>query len=240
MKVLRQALSFLLIFALAVGIFVLPKMGVAEAHGKSPLLKMGKKNDPVRVKDVQNRLSQVGLYNKAVTGMYDSYTRDVVLRFQKQHRLYWIDGIVGPETMGRLKKLTQKKSGKRTTAKFKLTEQDLRLLARAVYSEARGESFKGQVAVAAVVLNRVEHKAFPHTVRGVIYQPGAFTAVDDGQINLKPDQTAYEAAKQAAAGVDPTYGAIYYFNPKTASSKWMRNRALTSKTVKIGNHVFMR
>ena len=112
---------------------------------------------------------------------------------------------------------------------------NLNLLAKAVYSEARGESYKGQVAVAAVVLNRVESPSFPNTVSGVIYQPGAFTAVADGQINLTPNATARKAAQDAINGWDPTYGCIYYFNPNTATSSWIWSRP---QVIQIGKHIF--
>lgn len=115
------------------------------------------------------------------------------------------------------------------------TAQELELLARAVYSEARGESFLGQVAVAAVILNRVAHPDFPNTIAGVIYQPWAITAVNDGQFWLPPNQTAYMAAKQALNGVDPTNGALYYYNPITATNQWIRSRQIL---IRIGNHVF--
>jgi N-acetylmuramoyl-L-alanine amidase len=114
---------------------------------------------------------------------------------------------------------------------------DVQMLARAVNGEARGEPFEGQVAVAAVILNRVRHPSFPNTISGVIYQPGAFTAVADGQINVPIDQnsTVYKACEAAMNGWDPSGGAIYYFNPDTATSKWIWSRSLIKK---IGKHRF--
>ena len=112
---------------------------------------------------------------------------------------------------------------------------DLTLLARAVYAEARGEVYTGQVAVAAVILNRVKSSSFPNTISGVIYQPGAFTCVSDGQINLTPNETAKKAAQDALNGWDPTSGALYYFNPKTATSKWIWSRP---EIITIGRHRF--
>ncbi|MDD4658044.1 MAG: cell wall hydrolase [Eubacteriales bacterium] len=117
------------------------------------------------------------------------------------------------------------------------TAQELELLARAVYSEARGEPFLGQVAVAAVILNRVAHPDFPNTIAGVIYQPWAITAVNDGQFWLTPNQAAYTAAQQALNGSDPTNGALYYYNPVTATNQWIRSRQILTR---IGNHVFAR
>ena len=109
------------------------------------------------------------------------------------------------------------------------------MLAKCVHAEARGESYQGQVAVAAVILNRVKSPDFPNTIAGVIYQPWAFTAVHDGQINLEPNQTAYNAARDAMNGWDPTYGSLYYYNPATATSKWIYSR---QTVVQIGKHVF--
>ena len=115
------------------------------------------------------------------------------------------------------------------------TNSDLYLLARAVYGEARGEPYNGKVAVAAVILNRVKHKDFPNSISGVIYQPWAFTAVNDGQINMGTNDECIKACQDAMNGWDPTYGCIYYYNPATATNKWIRSRPIT---VTIGKHVF--
>ena len=122
-----------------------------------------------------------------------------------------------------------------STSANSYNSNDRYLLAKVIYAEARGESYEGQVAVAAVILNRVESPDFPNTIAGVIYQPWAFTAVHDGQINLEPNQTAYNAARDAMNGWDPTYGAVYYYNPKTATSAWIRS---TKTVTVIGQHVF--
>lgn len=116
-----------------------------------------------------------------------------------------------------------------------VTEEEYDLLARAVYSEARGEPFQGQVAIAAVILNRVEHRNFPDTINDVIFQPSAFTAVQDGQFWLTPDSTAYKAVEKALEGIDPSGGAIFYYNPATASNQWIRSRQVITA---IGKHVF--
>ena len=137
-----------------------------------------------------------------------------------------VDGIVGPKTLSAL--------GLGGTSS-KYSSSDIYLLAKCVYAEARGEPYVGQVAVAAVILNRVKNANFPNTISGVIYQPWAFTAVSDGQINLEPNQTAYNAATDAMNGWDPTYGCIYYYNPATATSKWIFSRQVV---ITIGKHVF--
>ncbi|MFC7441104.1 cell wall hydrolase [Laceyella putida] len=223
MKRLKQFLASGLAVGVVFGVAMAP---YHQADAANALLKVGQKNNVASVKDVQQRLKQLGLYNKDVTGVYDAYTRDMVIKLQKKYHLKWIDGIVGPETTGALKKAT-------------FSQEEIDLLARAVYSESRGEPYKGQVAVAAVILNRVDSDIFPNSVKGVVYQPGAFTAVSDGQINLKPNDSAYKAVYQAIQGADPTKGALYYYNPETASSKWMKNRSKKMKTIKIGKHVFM-
>ena len=124
--------------------------------------------------------------------------------------------------------------------RFDVTPAEKRLLAKAVYGEACGESFKGQVAVAAVILNRTEHAAFPDSIRGVIYQENAFTAVSDGQIHLEPDAKAVRAVELAIQGEDPTHGAVYYYNPEIATSEWMEKKASNSKKMRIGEHVFFK
>jgi len=122
-------------------------------------------------------------------------------------------------------------------AAVRVTDEEMDLLARAVYSEARGEPFQGQVAVAAVILNRVRHPEFPSSINGVIFEPWAFTAVNDGQFWLTPNQTAYAAVQEALAGNDPSNGAIFYYNPTTATNQWIRTRPVVTS---IGNHVFAR
>nr|WP_281098771.1 cell wall hydrolase [Halobacteroides halobius] len=119
--------------------------------------------------------------------------------------------------------------------KVKISQEELKLLTRAVYSEARGEPYSGQVAVAAVILNRVEHAGFPDTIRGVIFEPWAFTAVHNGQYWLNPNKTARKAALDAVKGWDPTGGAIFYYNPAKVTSNWIYTREVVKK---IGDHYF--
>lgn len=184
-----------------------------------------------QVKTVQTKLKRWGYYTGSVDGIYGPKTKAAVVLFQKKNGLS-ADGIVGGKTAAALG-ISLSTSSKTTSNS--ISNSDLTLLAKAVYAEARGESYVGQVAVAAVILNRVKSSKFPNTISGVIYQPYAFTCVNDGQINLTPNQSAYNAAQDALNGWDPTYGAIYYYNPKTATSSWIKTR---STTITIGKHVF--
>ncbi len=176
---------------------------------------------------IQTKLKRWGYYNGAIDGIYGPQTRAAVRYFQQKNGLA-VDGIVGPVTAAALGMTLSSTTSSQSSS-------DLYLLAKCVYAEARGEPYTGQVAVAAVILNRVENASFPNTISGVIYQKGAFTAVTDGQINLTPNETAYKAAQDALNGWDPTYGCIYYYNPATATSSWIWSRQVV---VTIGNHVF--
>ena len=180
-------------------------------------------------KEVQTVLKKWGYYTGAVDGINGPLTKEAVKKFQRKYGLT-ADGIVGPLTAS---KMGLKVSGGTNATSY--NNNDLYLLAKLVHSEARGEVYTGQVAVAAVVLNRVKDSRFPNTIAGVIYQPWAFTAINDGQFNLEPNQTAYQAARDAMNGWDPTYGAVYYYNPKTATSAWIRS---TKTITTIGRHVF--
>ena len=158
------------------------------------------------VKQIQTKLKNWGYYKGSVDGIYGSKTLQAMGIFNSSN-----------------------------SSSSSSNSSNLNLISRFVYAEARGEPYSGQVAVAAVILNRVKSSKFPNTVSGVVYQQGAFTCVSDGQINLSPDATAKKAAQDAINGWDPTYGAIYYFNPKTATNKWIWSRPMT---VTIGNHRF--
>lgn len=181
-----------------------------------------------QTRTVQTKLKRWGYYTGKVDGIYGNLTRKAVRYFQQKNGLA-VDGIVGPKTAAALG-MTLSNADDSSTS-----NNDLYLLAKCVYAEARGESYVGQVAVAAVILNRVKSSQFPNTIAGVIYQPWAFTAVNDGQINLEPNQTAYNAARDALNGWDPTYGALFYYNPATATNKWIWSK---KTTVTIGKHVF--
>lgn len=184
------------------------------------------------VKKIQTKLKNWGYYNGNVDGIYGSKTLAAVKKFQTKNGLT-ADGIVGPQTLKALG-ITSSSNSSTTSSS---NSSNLDLLSRLVYSEARGEPYKGQVAVAAVVLNRVSHSSFPNSISGVIYQSGAFDVVSDGQINLTANSTAKKAAQDALNGWDPTSGCIYYFNPKTATSSWIWSRP---QVLTIGNHIFCR
>lgn len=214
-------------FAVTIGVTLsatYDESGVADAE----VVKRGSTGSTV--KTIQTKLKRWGYYAGSVDGIYGSQTVSAVKYFQRKNGLT-ADGIVGARTAAALGiTLSSSTSGSGTN-----TSTDLNLLARLVYAEARGEPYTGQVAVAAVVLNRVKSSSFPNTIAGVIYQSGAFDCVSDGQINLTPNSTAKSAAQDALNGWDPSYGCLFYYNPKTATSKWM-----LSRTVKltIGNHSF--
>ncbi len=182
------------------------------------------------VTQIQTKLKRWGYYNGNIDGIYGTQTVNAVKYFQRKNGLA-VDGIAGPNTLKAMG-IFSSSSGSSSSSS---NSSDLNLLSRLVYGEARGEPYAGQVAVAAVVLNRVKSSSFPNTISGVIYQSGAFDVVSDGQINLTPNSTAKKAAQDALNGWDPTYGAIYYFNPNTATNKWIWSRPMT---VTIGNHRF--
>lgn len=183
------------------------------------------------IKEVQTKLKKWGYYTGAVDGINGPKTKAAVKAFQKKYGLTQ-DGVVGPLTAAKMG-ISLSKTTSSSSSNY--NSNDRYLLAKVIYAEARGESYTGQVAIGAVVLNRVRDSRFPNTVSGVIYQPWAFTAVNDGQINLEPNQKAYQAADDALNGWDPTYGCVYYYNPATATSKWIWS---TKKVTQIGKHVF--
>ncbi len=181
------------------------------------------------VKTIQEKLKRWGYYSGSVDGIYGSQTVSAVKSFQKKNGLT-VDGIAGTQTLKAMGITSSSSSSSSSN-----NSSNVNLLARVVYGEARGEPYTGQVAVAAVVLNRVKSSKFPNSISGVVYQSGAFDAVADGQINMTPDTTAKKAAQDALNGWDPSYGAIYYFNPSTATNKWIWSRPMT---VTIGKHRF--
>ena len=179
------------------------------------LSKYGSRGEEVRT--IQTKLKRWGYYKGNVDGIYGSQTLEAVKYFQRKNGLT-VDGIAGTKTLQAMGIYNSSGNSSSSNSSSSTNSSDLNLLSRLVYGEARGEPYTGQVAVAAVVLNRVRSSSFPNTIAGVIYQSGAFDVVSDGQINLTPNETAKKAAQDALNGWDPTNGAIYYFNPSTATN----------------------
>jgi len=224
MKKKFLAISFAIIFAI-IGIGTTVVVGTCLNTTSIEVVQAALTKSQTRT--VQTKLKRWGYYTGSVDGIYGNLTRKAVRLFQSKNGLT-VDGIVGKQTAKALGMTL-------STDDSSTSNNDLYLLAKCVHAEARGEPYTGQVAVAAVILNRVKSPDFPNTIAGVVYQPWAFTAVNDGQINLEPNQTAYNAARDALNGWDPTYGSLYYYNAKTATNKWIYNK---KTVVTIGNHVF--
>lgn len=188
------------------------------------LSKMGSRSE--EVKSIQSVLKSKGYYKGSIDGIFGTQTKNAVIAFQKAKGLK-ADGIAGEKTLKAL--------GIKGNDKGGYSSSDYDLLARIISAEARGEPYSGQVAVGAVVLNRIEHPSFPDTLSGVVYQKGAFSCLDDGQFYEPISDSSYRAATDAINGVDPSGGAIYYYNPKKATSKWIFSRKIITT---IGNHRF--
>ena len=222
---LKNKKLFIILFLFSIGaIVVFSKYSQIYA-----LSKYGSQGNEVR--QIQEKLKRWGYYNGTVDGIFGSKTLAAVKSFQKKNGLT-VDGIAGPKTLAAMGIMS---SSNNSSSSSNSNSNNVTLLAKLIYGEARGEPYTGQVAVGAVVMNRVKSSSFPNTIAGVIYQSGAFDAVSDGQINYTPDSTAKKAAQDALNGWDPSYGAIYYFNPATATNKWIWSRPLT---VVIGKHRF--
>lgn len=198
---------------------------IINENSASALSKYGSSGSEVT--QIQQKLSSLGFYNGAIDGVYGTKTKNAVIEFQKSCGLT-PDGIAGSQTLNYLGLSSSSNN-------YGFTQSEIDLLARTISAEARGEPYEGQVAVGAVILNRIEHPSFPNTLAGVIYQNGAFSCIDDGQINEPVYESSKRAAVDAMNGWDPSGGAIYYYNPVTATSKWIRSRPII---VTIGAHVF--
>ncbi|MEB3102573.1 cell wall hydrolase [Ferviditalea candida] len=204
-------------FALLLAVLILGGFG-GSAHAAAVLSLNSANGD---VWDLQYRLKVLNYYQQPLDGKYGVSTAAAVRKFQQNYGLH-ADGKTGSQTWSALKK-------------YSLNLNEMDTMARIIYSEARGEPYEGQVAVGAVVMNRIQSSKFPNNIRDIVFQPGAFTAVQDGQFWLKPNRTAYLAAFDAVRGWDPTHGSYYYFNPNTSTNSWIWSRP---QTVKIGNHIF--
>ena len=217
----RLLLSLALVFLLNIALIALTQSAQAAVY------RQGSTGEAVRT--IQEKLVRWGYLDGPVDGIYGSKTTAAVKKFQAKNGLT-ADGVVGPATQKALGMPVQQESG--ITSGM---DSSAALLARVISAEARGEPYLGQVAVGAVILNRVSHPSFPSTIAGVVYQPGAFTCMDDGQIDEPVAESAVRAAQAALNGADPSGGAIYYFNPSTATSSWIWSRPLITV---IGNHRF--
>lgn len=192
---------------------------LSEVSASTPVLQQGDRGGYVW--DLQHRLQQLGLYQLSQDGIFGPHSQQAVVQFQQRYGLV-ADGIVGAQTWNALRNVT-------------FTQNEIEMMAKLVHAEAKGESFEGKVAVAAVVLNRLSSDQFPNTIEEVIFEPGAFTPVADGQYYTTPDAEDYRAVYYAIRGWDPAGGALFYFNPQTATSAWIWSR---QQIRQIGNHIF--
>ena len=238
-KAAIAVLSFaLLIPAVSVGVRTVKaeftQKAVEETVGVA-ILRQGSTGG--EVKEVQRRLKLWGYYNGSVDGVFGAGTKKAVVAYQKKNGLT-ADGVVGQSTykaLGMNSSYQVLQGANASSGTNGYTSSEVYLLAKTIYAEGRGEPYVGQVAIGAVVMNRIRSAAFPNTISGVVYQKGAFTAVDDGQINLTPNETALKAARDAIGGWDPTGGALYYYNPAVATSSWIFDRQTVTV---IGKHIF--
>lgn len=232
-KRLKNRKFLIIIMVVVVGLTVMSSMWIYKKYEKQnetleTLSKYGSRGSEVT--QIQTKLKRWGYYTGNVDGIYGTQTVNAVKYFQRKNGLT-ADGIAGPATLKAMGIMTSSSSSSSSSS----YNSNLNLLSRVIYGESRGEPYTGQVAVGAVVMNRVKSSSFPNTISGVVYQSGAFDAIKDGQINLTPDSTARKAAQDALNGWDPSYGAIYYFNPSTATNKWIWSRPMT---ITIGKHRF--
>ena len=225
-KILRRRVLSLLLAVVLLGSIGTIAAVQSGDDSVSTLSKMGSRGDEVR--RIQQKLKSMGYYTGSVDGIYGTQTQSAVRKFQRDNGLT-VDGIAGPKTLSYLG-ITSGSSGS-----GQYNSNDVYLLAKVIAAEARGESYVGQVAVGAVVLNRVEHSSFPDSIAGVVYQPGAFSCVNDSNWSVAPTAESQKAARDAINGWDPSGGAIYYYNPAKTSNQWIRSRPVI---VTIGSHLF--
>lgn len=225
-----KIISVALCCAFIIGIVSIISARNTEKESQEVLSRLGSRGDEVR--RIQRKLKELGFFTGSVDGIYGVKTQSAVKRFQRSVGIT-ADGIAGNKTL-----LYMGLGGGSTAASAGgFSSSDIYLLAKVIAAEARGESYTGQVAVGAVVLNRVDSSSFPDTVAGVVYQSGAFSAVTDSNWSVSPDSTSRKAAQDAINGWDPSGGALYYYNPAKTSNRWIRTRPVITT---IGSHIFCR
>ena len=224
-KTIKHLIKLSIIFLLIISLSGITYYNLYTDNTESVLSQQGSRGDEVR--QIQKKLKQLGYYKGNIDGIFGSDTKKAVLSFQKNCGLT-ADGIAGPKTLLYLGLGSSSSSGV-------FSSNEIYLLAKVIEAEARGESYTGQVAVGAVILNRVDHASFPDSVSGVIYQSGAFDCVYDSNWSVEPSATSRKAANDAINGWDPTGGAIYYYNPSKTSNQWIRSRPVITV---IGRHYF--
>lgn len=223
---IKTMILVILSIAFICAVIIAVNYNASNKNNITALSRFGSRGEEVR--QIQTKLKSLGYYTGSVDGIFGSATQSAVRSFQRDRGLS-VDGIAGPKTLSALG-ITSSSSGQ-------YSSNDIYLLAKVIAAEARGEPYTGQVAVGAVILNRVEHSSFPDSIAGVVYQSGAFTCVTDSNWSTEPNDTAKKAAQDAINGWDPSGGAIYYYNPAKTSNRWIRTRPVI---LTIGRHVFCR
>lgn len=227
-NIFKISISLMLIFTLIFSALYIYQH--AESKNEVSVLtlsKLGSRGEEVR--KIQKKLRELGFYSGSVDGIYGNATKQAIIAFQKSCGIT-ADGIAGKKTL-----LYLGLSDSSSSSSGKYSESDVELLAKLIAAEARGESYIGQVAVGAVVLNRVAHASFPDTIAGVIYQKGAFSCVNDSNWSVAANETSRKAARDCINGWDPSGGAVYYFNPRKTNDAFMHSRPVITV---IGNHNF--
>ncbi|MFP4015713.1 MAG: spore cortex-lytic enzyme [Halanaerobiales bacterium] len=233
----KRSSVYIMVGIIVMVIVLVTTVYLPEARADQPTLRWGNSGTSVRV--LQRKLLAWGYLEGRVDGTYGPDTYRAVINFQRKNRIR-VDGVVGPETWRALGyewsgSVQPRRRTVQTAGRGVSRNNDVEMIARLIHAEARAEPFEGQVAVAAVLLNRVESPSFPNTVSGVIYQPLAFESVANGQFNLPPNDENRKAARSAINGWDPTYGCLFFWNPSKPVSKWIWSRRIVRR---IGEHVF--
>lgn len=227
-------LAFCTILVVALNAFAISFVNNTNNQTTNTLSKHGDKSE--EVKQIQTALHEKGYYCGTIDGVFGCDTKESVMKFQTDNNIT-ADGVAGAKTLKVLgvSQTSNNSQEEKSASTSKYSESDINLLARIISAESRGEPYSGQVAVGAVIFNRIEHPSFPDTLSGVIYQPGAFSCINDGQINEPVIESAKQAARDAMNGTDPSGGAIYYYNPEKTTNKFMLSRPVLSV---IGKHKF--